>query len=59
MNLTREYIRRVADAARAYDNAKDANERVALGARLDALTDCLSDGQTRQVASILTKGRIQ
>lgn len=55
MNLTPEYIKQVADAAKAYDNAKDAQERVALGARLDALADNLSEGQTKQVARMLMR----
>lgn len=55
MNLSGDYMKRVEDTARAYDKATDIQERARLGARLDELTDGLSEGQTRQVISRLLR----
>lgn len=55
MNLTEDYMKQVEDAAKAYNAAKDIHERATLGARFDALTDCLSEGQTKQVVRRLMK----
>lgn len=55
MTLTEDYIKQVEDAAKAYDAAADLHDRVVLGARFDSLTDCLSEGQAKQVARRLMR----
>lgn len=55
MTLTEDFIKKVMDAAKAYDKATDIHERTSLGIRFDALIDELSEGQLKQVAKRLIR----
>lgn len=55
MNITKEFVEEVRKSARAYDGATTPSERVALGARLDALAGQLSDGQIKQIRKMIMR----
>ena len=56
MNLTDEYIGKVAAVAKAYDAERtDMEARAELGRRLDELAAPLSDAQTLQLAKRLAR----
>ena len=56
MQLTQEFIDEVRKVAKEYDAEKeDMQRRKELGKKLDDMTSQLSDGQLRQMSSIISR----